>query len=437
MQLIADLHIHSKYSRAVSQQMVVPEIASWAVKKGIGLVGSGDWTHPMWLRELKENLEEAREGIYKLKSKIPNGKVFFMLSTEISSIYTQGGKLRRVHTLILAPGFETVEKINTALRMRGVNLFSDGRPIVGFSVQDLAEMILEIDKRCLIIPAHVWTPWFSLYGSQSGFDSLKECFGQVSENIYGIETGLSSDPAMNWRIPELDNKTIMSFSDAHSPIKLGREATVFQNPNSNNIPNFDDIAGAIKREPGSLWQIGYTIEFYPEEGKYHWTGHRNCNVSQSPQETKKLGETCPVCGRRLTVGVMHRVQELAGREGKVIKTKTKAGVDLISGEEKRPPYVMMVPLVEILTEAFGSRSINRKVLAEYDNLVRNMGSEFGVLLGGSIEEIARVSGEKVAEGIRKVRGGEIVVKPGFDGVFGVVKIWGEEKTEEKSQMSLF
>ena len=451
MEIIADLHLHSKYSRAVSQQMVVSQIAFWAGKKGINLVGTADWTHPLWLRELKENLEEAGEGIYKLKSQISNLKsqnqnlnlksdnsegVYFILTVEISSIYSQGGKVRRIHNLVLAPSFAVVDKINEKLRNAGVNLFADGRPTTGLSCPQLCELVFSVDKNCLIIPCHAWTPHFSLYGANSGFDSIEECFGKFAEQIYAIETGLSSDPAMNWRIKELDNRAIVSFSDAHSPQKLGREATVFEIQDIKKL-RYEDIKGLIKEN-----KIAYTIEFYPEEGKYHYTGHRNCGVRQSPEETRRLGETCPVCGKRFTVGVMQRVQQLAGRELKTQNSNLKTGVKIIYDEKKiRPPYVMLVPLMEILAEALGTGVSSQNVLNEYNKLTEAFGSEFGVLLKAPLEEITKISGQRIAEGIKKVRVGDIVVEPGYDGVFGTVKIWPESKdvakTEEQGQMSLF
>jgi len=422
MEVIADLHLHSKYSRAVSQQMVIPEIAKWAKRKGIDLVGTADWTHPLWLRELKENLTEAGEGVFASKTD-PHGPKF-ILATEISSIYSQGGKGRRIHNLVLAPSFTVVEKINAALRNRGANLMSDGRPIIGLSARDLTELVLTVDKDCLIVPAHIWTPYFALYGSKSGFDSIDECFQDMAKNIFAIETGLSSSPDMNWRIEELDSRSIVSFSDAHSAVKLGREATVLKEIESYR---YKDIKSAIEEQ-----KIKSTIEFYPEEGKYHYTGHRNCQVRQSPEETKKLGTTCPVCGRPLTIGVMHRVEELATRP-----------VGYQPGN--RPPYQMLVPLMEILAESFGVGVSSQKVQNEYNNLTENFGSEFKILLAVSLEEVAKTAGERVAEGIEKVREGEIVVEPGYDGVFGTVKIWpfdGERsrtaqgKAKQK-QMSLF
>jgi len=413
--LIADLHLHSKYSRAVSKQMVIPEMARWAKKKGIDLVGTSDWTHPLWLRELRNDLIEVSEGVYAAKED-PKGPRF-LLVTEIASIYSQGGKGHRIHNLVLAPNFEMVEEINKQLRGHGVKLLSDGRPMTGLSSLELCELVFSVSKECLVIPAHAWTPWFSLYGSRSGFDSIKECFGQFTDQIYAIETGLSSNPAMNWRIEELDKRSIVSFSDAHSPQKLGREATVLAMEKDRYT--YQDVAHAIKEG-----KIASTIEFYPEEGKYHYTGHRNCQVKQSPEETKKLGTTCPVCGKPLTVGVMHRVEELATRPADY-------------QPKNRPPYKMLVPLMEILSESLGAGVSSQTVVNEYNRLTGRLGSELAILLKTDPLEIAKIAGEKIAQGVKKVRDGEIVVDPGYDGVFGTVKIWGEKEAEEKKQMSLF
>jgi uncharacterized protein (TIGR00375 family) len=416
MEIIADLHLHSRFSRAVSQQMVLPEIAKWVARKGINLVGTGDWTHPLWFRELKEKLEEAKEGIYRLKGS--SSQVFFLLSTEISSIYSQGGQSHRIHNLIFAPNLSVVEEINNKLRSYGVNLLSDGRPITGLSSQQICELVFSIDKNCLVIPAHAWTPWYSLYGSNSGFDSLQECFGEFADQIKAIETGLSSDPGMNWRIAELDNRSLVSFSDAHSPQKLGRETTLFDLEANFNYQQFKEALVSEK--------IVSTIEFYPEEGKYHWTGHRSCQVKQSPEQTKKLGSICPVCGRKLTIGVMHRVEQLATRPADF-------------QPEKRPPYKMLVPLVEILAEVKNSSVSSQNVENEYLRLTTEFGSEFNFLLKTSLEEIKKAGGERLAEGIDKVRRGDIFIDPGYDGVFGKVKIWPveTEKSEAKEQMSLF
>ena len=313
MKYVADLHLHSKYSRAVSPQMTLPVMADYAVQKGINILTTGDFTHPLWFREITTQLEEENDGIYKLKPQFSNPtsqKLRYLLAVEVASIYSQGGKSRRIHCLIFAPNIDVAGKINQAFMKRGANLSADGRPIVGLSAKNLLQLILEVDERCFLIPCHVWTPWFSLYGSMSGFDSIEECFEELSDKIYGIETGLSSDPVMNWRIKELENRSILSFSDSHSPMKMGREATIFDLKEV----SFDAISEAIKapflkiKTPN---RISATFEFYPEEGKYHYTGHRNCKVIQSPQETKRDGVICPVCHRPLTVGVMHRVEDLA------------------------------------------------------------------------------------------------------------------------------
>ena len=432
MEVIADLHLHSKYSRAVSPNMTIPQISLWASKKGIGLVGTADFTHPLWFRELKTNLKEFGEGVYSAKNPI-EGRLnpLFLLTTEISSIYTQDGRSHRIHNLILAPNLNVVEEINNKLRSRGVNLMSDGRPISGLSTPQICEIVFSVSSDCLVIPAHIWTPWYSLYGSNSGFDSLKECFGEFTNQIYAIETGLSSSPAMNWRIAELDKRSIISFSDAHSPQKLGREATVFEVEDIKKL-KYGDIRQAIINN-----KIAYTIEFYPEEGKYHWTGHRLCQVKQSPEQTAKLGVICPVCGRKLTVGVMQRVEQLAGRSAEEVVAERD---HLIKSKTGRPPYFMIVPLLGILAESMESTVNSQAVGNRYEQMVEKFGSEFEVLLKTPVEFIAQSFGEKVAEGISKVRQGQIFVDPGYDGVFGVVKIWPdseEEKEEKKEQMSLF
>lgn len=343
------------------------------------------------------------------------------------------------------------------MRHAGVNLFSDGRPVTGFSCPQLCEIIFSVSADCLVIPAHVWTPHFSVFGANSGFDSLAECYGKFTKQIFAVETGLSSDPAMNWRINQLSNLQIVSFSDAHSGVKLGREATVFQTKGSSNAKgeagpsdevgcreaplSYREIANAIRGESDSSWKIAYTIEFYPEEGKYHYTAHRNCGIKQSPEETKKLGKICPVCGRQLAVGVMQRVEELASQPAKTKQEIRKAGVNFIfSAGSPRPPFVRLVPLIEILSDVFNSGSSSQNVINEYNKLIGKFGSEFSVLLEVPVSEIAMEAGERVAEGIKRVREGEIVVDPGGDGVFGKVRIWGENTNQEKpsqNQMSLF
>ena len=477
MKFITDLHLHSKYSRAVSQEMVLSKMAEWAKLKGISVMGTADFTHPFWLEHLKNELEEAGNGLYRLGTTttdrrlqtkaVDSGQstvdeVYFLLSTEISSIYNQGGKTRRIHNLFFFPSLASVDKFGKQLFKRGANLRADGRPIVGISSRDLAEIALECDDKALIIPAHAWTPWFSVFGSFSGFDSLSECFTDMTGYIYAVETGLSSDPAMNWRIKDLDNRAIVSFSDAHSLEKIGREATVFEADEVGYDSIYCAIAGPAKensklnRSPStgvtrdkiaSSPKIAFTIEFYPEEGKYHFTGHRDCNFSQSPEETAKKGDICPVCGRGLTIGVMHRVEDLAKREEKT-KIQMINGVKWIYPDDSsRPPYVSLVPLSEIIAEAFSVGVNTQKVQDLYLALASTLGGEFSVLFEANLSEIAKISGAKVAEGIGKVRKGDVVVEPGYDGKFGIVKIWqdvtvGEGKKEdvekkEDAQLNLF
>ncbi|MBI3980855.1 DNA helicase UvrD [Candidatus Microgenomates bacterium] len=461
--VITDLQLHSRYARAVSSQMVIPQMALWAKKKGIKLLATGDWTHPLWLKELQMHLKEDGSGILTLVNDPENTQVNFLLSGEVSCIYSQGGKLRRIHTLIFAPDFVTVTKINTELTRRGCNLMSDGRPIIGLTSIQLCEVVFNVNPDCLVIPAHCWTPWFSLFGSMSGFDSIAEAFGSYASQVFAIETGLSSNPAMNWRIKELDNRSIVSFSDAHSGPKLGREATVFNLENLSYKaireaimePSIKQQVLSIKGEKAEplntgylpLNTISYTIEFYPEEGKYHFTGHRNCNVRQTPEETKKYGSVCPTCGKSLTVGVMHRVEELAGRtEGDLrLNKKEINGIPILGFYSElfpqRPPYVMLVPLQEIIAEAVGAQVNTEKVQSEFNKLINSLGSEFEVLINCDVREIASIAGEKIAEGVEKVRKGDIVIEPGYDGVFGVVKIWNEKEEtiidESKKQLSLF
>ena len=452
MQIVADLQLHSKYSRAVSPKMDLEEIARWSAKKGINLIATGDWTHPMWIREIKTKLKESSPGIYSLnqdKTDLPaSNNVKFLLSTEISSIYTQDGKGRRVHNLIFSPSIETCEKIIKEFQRRGANLMSDGRPIVGISSKDLLEMVLTIDKSALFIPAHIWTPWFSLYGSKSGFDSIEECFGELSDNIYAVETGLSSDPIMNWQIKELETRSIISSSDAHSGPKLGREAAVFV-PNNNyqlTINNFSyqDISDAIKQNSDGKLKIGYTIEFFPEEGKYHWSGHRACGIKYNPQQVKEKGIICPVCRQSLTIGVENRVMDLSHKtfgQNDLMHIKNSLGVTFVSDKDKkRRPFVSFIPLLEILTETNHGSQI--KVLREYEQLTANFATEFDILLKKSYEEIEKNAGSKLSQAIQIVRERKVFVDPGYDGVFGIVKIFKDEKakSEEKkaeSQPSLF
>jgi PHP family Zn ribbon phosphoesterase len=478
VKFVADLHLHSKYSRAVSQEMYLAKMAEYAKMKGISVLATGDFTHPFWIDRLKTELEEGGNGLYRLKTNDEGLKqIHFLLSCEISSIYSQGGKGRRIHTLFFFPSLSSVEKFNAQLVKRGANLRSDGRPIVGIPSRNLAEIALEVDEKALIIPAHAWTPWFSLYGSFSGFDSIEECFGDLSKYIYGIETGLSSDPAMNWQIEDLNNRAILSFSDAHSLPKMGREATVFEGNEVSYDCIYDAIAnsGKLRKLGGpenqkvgksdfsetsdtpkvrkseyseySESKIAFTIEFYPEEGKYHFTGHRDCNYSQ--ESGAENGKTCPVCKRALTVGVMDRVEQLKSKSLES-RVENLGGVRWVYSDNNRPPFVSLVPLVEILSESLGEIRVGattKRVTDAYFALVSTFGSEFHVLLKAKLDEISKVMPDRVAEAIEKVRTGDIEVVPGYDGKYGIVNIWPEtpdtKETKENepnantSQLNLF
>lgn len=453
-EIIADLQIHSRFSRAVSPAMTLPNIAMWARRKGIGVVATGDWTHPMWFREIERDLEETGNGLLRLKSGGDTHPLpLFLLATEVSCIYSQNGKGRRVHTLIWVPSIDSARKISSEMTKRGCNLLSDGRPIIGLTSIDVAELVFSIEPKALVIPAHAWTPWFSVFGSMSGFDSLEEAFGQYAPRIYAVETGLSSNPSMNWQIPELDSRAIISFSDAHSGPKLGREATVFELDGPAETISYQHIYDAIsarslnKDEKTLKARIAYTIEFYPEEGKYHWSGHRACAIRWGPKETAKNGTTCPVCGKSLTQGVEQRVGELSGRSADDLRLSTGA----LSGKGNtavrmtksdafpdRPPFVMMVPLVEIIAESIGSPVASPKVQLPYTNLTDKVGNEFFVLFQADIQSIASVAGERIAEGVDRVRKGQLTIDPGYDGVFGVVKIWknGEKGIADTSKEQL-
>jgi uncharacterized protein (TIGR00375 family) len=437
--IIADLHFHSKYSRAVSRQMELPIIHSWAKKKGIDLLITADFTHPLWIREAEMSLKEVREGIYQLKNQPQEKAPLFIVGGEISSIYQQGGRVHRIHNLVLTPGLSTARKIIKRLEEKGFKLQSDGRPVINLTGEELLELVLQENENCLVIPCHVWTPWFSLYGSMSGFNSIKECFGKYADYITAIETGLSSDPAMNWQIKELDSRQIVSFSDAHSPSKLGREATILNSKSkTKNDFTFSDLTMALLGNKKGDWKIASTIEFYPEEGKYHYSGHRNCNIRRSPQETKKLGSVCPVCGKPLTIGVLHRVQDLASRPI-TPRRKLVEGITVnYHPQNLHPPYINLVPLDEIIAESLNLKTGTKAVSSTYDAMTKSLGSEFDILLKIPIEIISSKFGEKIGEGIKRVRKQELAIDPGYDGVYGQVKIWQKpDRQLEERQMGLF
>jgi len=429
---VADLHLHSSYARATSRNLNFDTLSEWAKFKGIQILSSADFTHPVWWEETKSKLKESKyDGFYHYDNS------HFVLGSEISSIYSQGGRVRRTHCLLYFPEMADVDKFN-ALLGKMANLRADGRPIVGLSAKQLLELALSVNEKVIFIPAHAWTPWFSLYGSNSGFDSIDECFGDLSKYIYAIETGLSSDPAMNWRIKELDNRSIVSFSDAHSAPKMGREATIFEADFSyegvlealktpagpvSSVSQTPQSVSGLTEIPSSLGpsslppadrnpRVAFTVEFFPEEGKYHFTGHRNCNVRHSPIETAKEGIICPQCKKKLTIGVMHRVEQLAD------KSRSEG-----FKPEDRPDFKSLVPLLEILAESLKTNTYSERVSNDYKKLIDHFGSELTILLKAPIDELENVGGERTAEGIRKVRTGDIVIEPGFDGVYGVVRIW--------------
>ncbi len=416
MRFVADFHIHSKYSRATSREMDVELLARWAKKKGIGLLGTGDFTHPTYFAELKSKLEPAEPGLFRLVR--GEEGIRYLLTTEVSNIYPQGDRIRRIHTLIFSPSFEVAERINSKLSHYG-KLSSDGRPIFGFTAKELVQMVLDISEDCLLVPAHAWTPWFSIFGAHSGFDSIEECFGEMTPHIRAIETGLSSDPEMNWRLSALDEITLISNSDAHSPNRLGREANVFECE-----LNYWEIVGAIRGKDRR--RILFTIEFFPEEGKYHFDGHRACGVILSPKETIKNQYLCPKCGKKLTVGVMHRVEKLADRpEGFVPKQAI--------------PSIHLIPLEEIIAEALEVGVETKSVETEYDRLVEKGGSEFRILLEASPEELGSFVPPKILEGIIRMRQGKVSIVPGHDGVYGKITLFPEKKreSERKEQLKLF
>ena len=416
MKFIADLHLHSRYSRATSQEMEVKTLALWAKRKGIKLLGTGDFTHPAYFSELRSKLEPLGNGLLQLKKE--DQGVRYILTTEVSNIYTQGGKVRRIHNLIFAPSFEVVETIRSKLGNIG-NISSDGRPIFGFSAKELAKMILDISPDCLIIPAHAWTPWFSVFGANSGFDSIEECFEEMSPHIHAIETGLSSDPEMNWRLSALDDITLISNSDAHSPSRLGREANTFD-----CSLDYEEITGVIRKKDRKKFL--FTIEFFPEEGKYHYDGHRQCDVIFSPPETKTHEYLCPKCHKKLTIGVMHRVEDLADRpEGFFPRNAI--------------PSIHLIPLEEIIAEAMGHRVGTKGVGTEYDTLIEKGGSEFRILLDATPEELASFVPAATLEGIIRMRQGKVSIVPGHDGVYGKINLFPERKESEepKEQLKLF
>ena len=415
MGFIADLHIHSRFSRATSRDMSPENIWKWAQLKGIAVVGTGDFTHPGWIEELQEKLEPSDNGLLVLKKKyravdVPgscSADVFFLPSAEISCIYKKGGRTRKVHNLVFAPDLSAAAKINRGLSLLG-NLDSDGRPILGIDSRELLKTVLDSSQGSVLVPAHAWTPHFSVFGAASGFDSLEECFEDLNQHIFAIETGLSSDPPMNRRLSALDGINLISNSDAHSPAKIGREANIFDCEIS-----LHSLMKGITTGEG----LKGTIEFFPEEGKYHYDGHRACGVCLSPAETVRRNYRCPVCGKRLTMGVMHRVNELADRADG-------------SGSGRKDYYRSLLPLAEIVAEVHNMGVNSRTVGRDYMSLLESLGSEFSVLMDVPPEEIGAAGFPSVAEAVRRMRAGEVALSPGFDGEYGKIKMFGKFQIEE-------
>ena len=419
MDIIADLHIHSSYSRATSRDSDLAGLAAWAAVKGIQIVATGDFTHPGWLNRLKDELEPAEAGLFRLKKEtllpciFPNvtttpGPIRFLLSAEVSCIYKRHGAVRKVHNLLYVPDFASAERINARLAQIG-NITSDGRPILGLDSRDLLEILLDQAPQGFLVPAHIWTPWFSLFGSRSGFDSVTECFGDLSDHIFALETGLSSDPDMNRLISALDRFALISNSDCHSPSKLGREANLFSTD-----MDFFSLRNAIRENRRSSFRG--TVEFFPEEGKYHCDGHRACQVCLEPLETRRLGGLCPVCGKPLTVGVYHRVMELADRP------HPEHGRD-------SPLVFSLIPLAEVLSDIIGKGPASKEVMRQYACAIDCFGSEFNLLLHAPVEDILLQS-PSLGEGIRRMRLGQVVRKPGYDGEYGVIRVFEAGELEQ-------
>jgi uncharacterized protein (TIGR00375 family) len=408
MKFIADFHIHSHYSMATSSQLTPEMLDLWGRKKGITVIGTGDAVHPGWLTELKEKLVACNNGLYSLKSQnihpetssINADSVKFILTAEISSIYKRNGKVRKVHNIIMAPSIDSMQKISKKLEKIG-NISSDGRPILGLDSRNLLEIVLDVDSTACLIPAHIWTPWFSALGSKSGFDSIDECFDDLSEHIFAVETGLSSDPPMNWQCSMLDKYSLVSNSDAHSPENLGREANIFDTEISYNA-----IIKSLKKEDKKF--LG-TIEYFPEEGKYHFDGHRKCGICWAPDETMKHKGVCPVCGKAVTVGVFNRVAELSD------SLSTRKNIE-------KKEFYSITPLKNVLSEEYEVGPQSKKITAIYDDLLKQLGSEFSILLDIPVCEIKKKD-SKLAAGISNLRNKKVSLTPGYDGVFGSVKVF--------------
>ena len=428
MAYIADLHVHSRYAYSTSKNLSLDSLTTWAKLKGINLLASADFTHPAWLEELRRGLTPAIPGPTISGSTAGSGDglyqsngVHFVLGTEVSCVYRQGSRAKRLHMLMFAPDFETVDAINRRLAPLG-RLDSDGRPTLKISARDLVSMVLDCNDQCFFIPAHVWTPWYGVLGSKTGYDSLEECFQDMYPHIHAIETGLSSDPAMNWQVPEMAGKSIVSFSDAHSAARLGRESTAFEGEMS-----YSGLAEALGNQ-----RIAYTMEFYAEEGKYHYSGHRKCGVSLGPEETLGSSGRCPRCGRQLTLGVLHRLLELSGgadtAPGLAGNPASERAVT-VYGTANRPPFFRLTPLQGIIAQCMGVGESSKKAQAEYLRITPQIGGEIRALTKATLEELTIAGGESLARLILRARNGGVSVVPGYDGVYGRVRVLTDEEAD--------
>lgn len=425
MRIIADFHIHSKYSRACSKNLTLSNLAAWARTKGIDVLATSDFTHPLWRKEIGERLEEAEPGLFRLKKAyeaedgdgayeaapvpLDGRSVRFLLATEVSCIYKKNGRTRRLHLLVFAPTLAAVDAITASLERLECNLRADGRPILGLEAKEILKIALAADERCMVVPAHAWTPWFSVFGSESGFDSLEECFEELTPHIHAIETGLSSDPSMNARLSALDGVMLISNSDAHGVRNLGREANVFDLEEL----SYDGIMGILRRRDRSRFPC--TIEFFPEEGKYHVDGHRTCDFSCEPEETARRKGICPKCGKSLTRGVLGRVHALADRLAEDARTHAA-------------PSRAIVPFEEVIGDVLGKGRASKAVFQQYKGAITRLGPEFDVLLDVPLDRIAEHSTARLAEAVGRVREGKLLINPGYDGVYGRVNVF-EEKPE--------
>jgi DNA helicase II / ATP-dependent DNA helicase PcrA len=421
MRFLADLHIHSHYSLATSKELVPAKLDLWGRIKGIHLIGTGDFTHPKWTAEMQPQFEPAADGLYKIKNEYrltPKDFGFnpalaachFVLSAEISCIYKKNGKTRKVHIILLAPSFETAQKLQQKLQQLNFNITSDGRPILGLDAYKLLAMCLEIDERIMFIPAHIWTPWFSVLGDKSGFDSIEECFEDLTPHIFALEMGLSSDPPINWLVGDLDRFTLIANSDAHSPEKLGRNANVF-----NTELSYNGLTNALKSGKSEVFEG--TINFFPQEGKYHYDGHRKCNICFSPDETVKHNSICPVCKTKLTVGVLNRIANLATR-------------NTIEERPNKSTFRSLIPLKEILAQLNNTKETAKAVIKQYQEILDGCESEFDLLLNMPINDIAKQKGELLALAIERMRNRQIFVTEGYDGEFGQIKIVSEDEAKQ-------